>query len=134
MRIIETLTEQFTQCPFCNTKIGYFETDLNQTGRLKCPICCKEFLPDCDDYCGGRENFIFPETFYKFGEEEYSKKLSNAEIQEYVDEVYNAEPNLKVGEWAATGTGDTMVIGLKMEDEFEVIVAQNYYSDSMYYD
>lgn len=131
MRIIETITEQFTQCPFCNTKIGYFETDLNQFNNLKCPICCREFRPDWEE---PTENFIFPKTFYKFGEEEYSKKLSNAEIQQYVDEVRNAEPNLKAGKWVFAGSGDTIVIGLKMEEEFEIIVAQNYYSDSMYYD
>ena len=59
--------------------------------------------------------------------------MTNEEVQKYVDIVKRRlQQELKTGDYTSTGTGDTLVIGFKLEDEDTVVVAKNYWIDSIF--
>ena len=47
---------------------------------------------------------------------------------------YKLQQECQVGEYAFTGSGDTMVFGFKFEDEDKIIVAKNYWEESVFKD
>ena len=77
-------------------------------------------------YAGCDERKVFPVL-----NGERVKNLSNEEVQQYVDKVVQKCECLKAGEFTFAATGDTMVIGLKFEDETDIIVAKDYYEDAI---
>lgn len=39
-----------------------------------------------------------------------------------------------MGEYTFVGSGDTMVFGFKFKDEDEIVVAKNYWADSVFHE
>ena len=92
-------------------------------------VCC----PHCEGIVETEHivPFTFPDTFYYFDPNK-TCKLTNEETQNYVDTIKRKiQQECKVGEFAFTGSGDTMVFGFKFEDEDVIYVAKNYWSDSV---
>lgn len=85
--------------------------------------------PDCGAWVTVKELEKFaqyPEAFYDFHN---GAPQSNEQIQECVDEcIYCLKEDCKSGEYCFTGSGGTLVIGLKgdSEDGDTVIVAKGY--------
>lgn len=121
-----------TTCPHCHYIIAYTEDEIDRVDNESMGVYCP--------YCGGVveteriEPFTFPDTFYHFGTNEASK-LTDEETQHYVDIVkHKLQQELKVGEFTFTATGDTIIFGFKLEDEDMIIVAKNYYEDSVFHE
>lgn len=120
-----------TTCPNCQYTISYTEDEVERVDNESMGVYCP--------HCGGVvetehvEPFTFPDTFYHFDTNETSK-LTNKETQHYVDIVKRKlQQECQMGEYTFTGTGDTMVFGFKFEDEDVIIVAKNYWEDSVFY-
>lgn len=119
-----------TICPHCQYTISYTEDEVERVDNDAMGVYCPQ--------CGGVveteriEPFTFPDTFYHFGVSEDAVCLSDDEVQRYVDIVKRKlQQECQVGEYAFTGSGDTMVFGFKFEDEDTIYVAKNYWEDSI---
>ena len=120
-----------TTCPNCQYTISYTEDEVEHVNNESMGVIC----PHCRGVVETEhiEPFTFPDTFYHFGTNETSK-ITNEETQHYVDIIKRKlQQECQVGEYTFTGSGDTMVFGFKFEDEDEIIVAKNYWEDSIYY-
>lgn len=119
-----------TTCPHCQYTISYTEDEVERVENdglgVICPNCNKSIVLE------HIEPFTFPDTFYHFSVSEGAVCLSNEEVQEYVNIVKRKlQQEYQVGEYTFTGSGDTIVFGFKFEDEDEIIVAKNYWEDSI---
>ena len=120
-----------TTCPNCHYTISYTEDEVERVENDGLGIIC----PNCNEpiVLEHVEPFTFPNTFYHFGVDEGAVCLSDDEVQQYVDIVKRRlQQECQVGEYTFTGTGDTMVFGFRFKDEDEIIVAKNYWSDSVF--
>ena len=122
-----------TTCPNCQYTISYTEDEVERVNNKSMGVICPQ--------CGGViktkhvEPFTFPKTFFHFGEGNNAGHLTDEEVQSYVDIVKRElQQELKVGDYIFTGTGDTMVFGFKFEDEDEIIVAKNYWKESVFHE
>lgn len=120
-----------TTCPHCQYTISYTENEVERVENDGFGVIC----PHCNESIVLKhiEPFTFPNTFYHFSTSESAVCLNDEEIQEYVNIVKRKlQQERKVGEYAFTGSGDTMVFGFKMEDEDLIFVAKNYWEDSVF--
>lgn len=120
-----------TTCPHCRYTISYTEDEVERVDNDGVGIIC----PNCNESIVTEhiESFTFPNTFYHFGVSEGAVCLSDDEVQRYVDIVKRKlQQECQVGKYTFTGSGDTMVFGFKMEDEDLIIVAKNYWEDSVF--
>lgn len=121
-----------TTCPHCQYTISYTEDEVDRVDNESMGIYC----PHCEGVIETEhiEPFTFPDTFYRFGTSEGAVCLSDDEVQHYVDIVKRKlQQELEVDEYTFAGTGDTMVFGFKFEDEDEIIVAKNYWEESVFH-
>lgn len=129
----ETIEKQpiITTCPHCQYTISYTEDEIERVDNEGLGIMC----PNCNEpiVLEHIEPFTFPDTFYHFSASEDDVCLSDDEVQQYVNIVkHKLQQECEIGEYTFVGSGDTMVFGFKMEDEDEIIVAKNYWSDSVF--
>ena len=120
-----------TTCPHCHYTISYTKDEIERVDNESMGVLC----PQCGEVIETEHitPFTFPNTFYHYGESEDVARLSDEEIQYYVDIVKRQlQQELKVGEYKFTGTGDTIVFGFKFEDEDVIYVAKNYWEDSTF--
>lgn len=120
-----------TTCPHCQYTISYTEDEVGRVDNDGLGVIC----PNCNEPIVLKhiEPFTFPDTFYRFGTREGSVRLSDDEVQHYVDIVKRKlQQECQVGEYTFTGSGDTMVFGFKFEDEDVIYVAKNYWEDSVF--
>ena len=122
-----------TTCPHCQYTISYTEDDVERVENdglgVICPNCNKSIVLE------HIEPFTFPDTFYHFGTSEGDVCLNDDEVQQYVDIVKRKlQQELEVGGYASAGSDDTMVFGFKFEDEDEIIVAKNYWEESVFHE
>ena len=122
-----------TTCPHCHYTISYTEDEVERVSNNAVGVLCPQ--------CGGVIEikhitpFTFPDTFYHCGTSNGAVYLTNEETQSYINIVKrNLEQNLKVGEYTFTGTGDTMIFGFKFEDEDEIVVVKDYWTESIFHD
>lgn len=118
-------------CPHCQYTISYTEDEVERVENDGLGIMC----PNCNEPVVTKhiKPFTFPDTFYRSGTSESAVCLSDDEVQKYVDIIKRKlQQECQVGEYTFTGSGDTMVFGFKFEDEDEIIVAKNYWSDSVF--
>lgn len=117
-------------CDNCGAVLCYEPTDV-RIGYMgyevvDCPECGED-VPVSEERVAPPN---FPITFHHTDPNgEMVKNLSNGEVQQYVDEIVKKTKCLNAGEFTYIATGDTMVIGLKHEDETDIIVAKGYYED-----
>ena len=119
-----------TTCPHCQYTISYTEDEVERVSNDGLGIIC----PNCNEPITTEqiEPFTFPKTFYRFGTSEGAVCLSDNEVQKYVDIVKRKlQQECQVVEYSFAGTGDTLVFGFKFEDEDKIIVAKNYWEDSV---
>ena len=124
-----------TTCPHCQYTISYTEDEVERVENDAFGVIC----PNCKESIATEyiKPFTFPKTFYHFGSGEDGNLpsiLSDEETQYYVDIVKRKlQQECQVGEYTFAGTGDTMVFGFKFEDEDEIIVAKNYWEESVFH-
>lgn len=122
-----------TTCPNCHYTISYTEDEIEHVDNESMGIYCP--------HCGGVietehvEPFIFPKTFFHYSEDEGAACLTNEQVQKYIDDIkQQLLKELKVGEYTFSCSGDTIVFGFKMENQDMIIVANNYWEDSVFYE
>lgn len=117
-------------CDNCGQPITYEKDEVfrlnDETVGFICPNCSCEVVVD---YI---KPFTFPDSFYHFGANSKSVKLTDQEIQRYVNSIkFDLQNEIKAGEFTITGTGDTVIIGMKCDDEDVIIVAKDYWEERM---
>ena len=121
-----------TTCPHCNCTLSYMEDEVERVNNEGVGVLC----PNCEEPIVTKriKPFTFPDTFYYCGESAGVVSLTDEEIQSKVDAIeHKLQEDLKVGEFTFTATGNTIIFGLKFEDEDEIIVAKNYWEDSVFH-
>ena len=115
-------------CPNCENLLSYEKEDV-EIGHygcecITCPECGEEILITGERIMPP----TFPQTFYHFGS---GKKISDKNIQEMVNKVVDNIKIADVGDFYSMATGDTMVVALKNEDSTDIIVAKDYWEDTL---
>ena len=115
-------------CPNCENSLSYEKEDV-EIGHygcecITCPECGEKILITGERIMPP----TFPQTFYHFGS---GKKISDKNIQEMVNKVVDNIKKADVGDFYVTATGDTMVVALKNEDSTDIIVAKDYWEDTL---
>lgn len=127
----ETAYPKRTICDHCGAELEYNEVDEHngQWGMMciTCPVCGEEIF--ISDY-----RVIEPTWGMTFDhtDENSAVKLDDKETQEMVDKCYDhlMSPEWKPGEFYITMSGDTLVFGVKFEDEVSVYVTKDYWEDT----
>lgn len=115
-------------CPNCENLLSYEKEDV-EIGHygcecITCPECGEKILITGERIMPP----TFPRTFYHFSD---GKKISDKNIQEMVNKVVDNIKIANVGDFYSMATGDTMVVALKYEDSTDVIVAKDYWEDTL---
>lgn len=131
MRVIARKSSPIEQvskiiCPNCECTIEYTERDVEDLDHgfgFYCPECGEEIYTQKFDL------HEFPNAFYHFGVNDGAVAISDKETQRYINEVVDYLKDADVGDHAETGSGDTIVIGIKYEDGVSLYVAKNYWEE-----
>lgn len=118
-------------CPNCESTLLYEKSDV----KIGCLGCEVVYCPECGyDVMISAQRIMpptFPQTFYRFGKYEAAKKVSDEETQRMINEVLKEINTLEVGGFFRVATGNTSVIALKYQDEIDIIVAKDYWEDTL---
>ena len=117
-------------CEHCGAELEYDKDDefIGLWG-MKCITC-----PECNEDCFVSDHRVEPpnwKTTFDHTNSDSAVAIDDEEIQEYIDKCY---AKLTSDEWKPddhylTGSGDTMIFGVKYEDEIRVFVTRDYYED-----
>ena len=113
-------------CDHCGAELEYNEEDEhNGLWGMKCvtcPVCGEEIFVS-------EHRAIQPTWGVTF---DHTDEIKDEEIQEMVNKCYERlmSPEWEAGEFYITMMGDTLVFGVKFEDEVNVYVTRDYWEDS----
>ena len=117
-------------CDECRAELEYEYEDTYEgyAGMrcIKCPECGYEIITeDFDGVELDSSNVEFPKHFYHFD----GVDINNEKIQEWIRKCLQVaeESDEPYGYFCCAGSGNTMVILLAYEDEYDIVVAKNYY-------
>lgn len=120
-----------TDCPHCRYTISYTEDEVERVSNNAMGVYCPQ--------CGGDievkhiKPFTFPNTFYYFSANNNAVRMSDENIQRFIDNVKQSlETECNIGDHVLEGSGDVMVFGVKNENEDTIYVARDYWEDSVY--
>lgn len=115
-------------CPRCHVKLRYTDDDTERLYNERGFVC-----PSCGHFVIAEfiKPFKFPESFLLTSENTGAVKMSDDEIQQYVDDCVNCLRERKnegiKEDYTMSGSGNTIVFGFLDDDGISVYVAQNYY-------
>ena len=115
-------------CPNCENLLSYEKEDV-EIGHYGCQ--CVTFHECGEKILITGERIMpptFPQTFDHFCS---GKKISYKDIQGMVNKVVDNIKKADVGDFYTMATGDTMVVVLKYEDSIDIIVAKDYWEDTL---
>lgn len=128
-KLIETTPKPIT-CESCGAELEYEDSDL-KIGLWG----CKGFdCPECGEFVFCSDRVVEPKYPDTFWIPKNAKGLNDEEINTLLNRVVESLKKCKAGEFSMSGTGDTMVIGLKFEDEEEYYVCKNAATDEVWHD
>ena len=136
MRIIND-EPNIIECTGCKVKLEYDVADI-QVGAygcayVECPKCGELIFIDSEVHSITltKDNIQFPQHFWETGPN--AVNLSDRKINQYVRECIDAleKREENYGEYALTGSGNTMVFAVKYEDEYAIYVTKGYYESSI---
>lgn len=117
-------------CDHCGAELEYDKDDefIGLWG-MECVTC-----PECNEDCFVSDHRVESpnwKTTFDHTNSDSAVAINDEEIQGMVDKCYNRlmSPEWKVGEFYTTMCGDTLVFGIKFEDEVKVYVTRDYYED-----
>lgn len=121
-------------CHECGAQLEYEESDTyigaNGGRNLICPSCGEELYLDEPKGIDLDENNInFPVHFYAMGDDVVN--IKDCEIQNMVRHCLARIKENPDNSFFLEGTGDTMVIVLAFEDEYDIYVTKNYWECSI---
>lgn len=122
----------------CGAVFTYYHVD-TKGDYIICPVCAHAESVIGDKIINKNEapeeapesHFRYPNDFYHFGESPDGKKMSDADIQEMVDRIYDTLNEGKLGDFSSIATGDTLVSGHRNDEQIVVWVAKNYWEDEI---
>ena len=121
-------TKEEIICPTCENLLLYEKEDVKigylGCESITCPECGTEMLTTGERVMPP----TFPRTFFHFGD---GTKASDKGIQEMVNKVVDNIKTANVGDFYSISSGDTMVVALKYEDSIDIIVAKDYWEDTL---
>ena len=122
------------KCEECRAELEFAFDDTYEGALgaryLKCPVCNKEIIVyEIEGTNLSSNNIQFPKHFFEPG----GVNISDDEIQKLVRKCLKTaeESDKPYGYFVNTGTGNTRVILMAYEDEYEIIVTKDYYQTSM---
>lgn len=131
--VIEEGIKKETRCLYCGSLIGYEEEDVYFTENddgitglgIDCPHCHHVIL------IKKVEEGKYPDAFFQYGD---GAKMSDTQIQEWIDKTIDNLKNGEEGEYYYIGSGDTMVFGFLNEDKsISIYVTKNYQEADIYH-
>lgn len=121
-------------CEECHAELefSFDDTYIGALGAryVKCPVCGEEIITEkCDGIELDSNNIEFPKQFFEPG----GVDIPDNEIENWVRECLKVaeESDEPYGYFVCTGSGNTIVILMAYEDEYEIIVAKDYYETSV---
>lgn len=117
-------------CDHCGAELEYDKDDefIGLWG-MECVTC-----PECNEDCFVSDHRVESpnwKTTFDHTNSDSAVAIDDEEIQEYIDKCYAklTSDEWKPGDHYLTGSGDTMIFGVKYEDEIRVFVTRDYYED-----
>lgn len=117
-------------CEHCGAELEYDRDDeFVGLWGMKCITC-----PECNEDCFVSDHRVEPpnwKTTFDHTNSDSAVAINDEEIQKYIDKCYTklTSDEWKPGDHYLTGSGDTMIFGVKYEDEIRVFVTRDYYED-----
>lgn len=117
-------------CEHCGAELEYDKGDeFVGLWGMKCITC-----PECNEDCFISDHRVEPpnwKTTFDHTNSNSAVAIDDKEIQEYIDKCYAklTSDEWKPGDHYLMGSGDTMIFGVKYEDEIRVFVTRDYYED-----
>lgn len=139
MRIIEnncdkipTIPTEEYICEECNSVFQYddYDTDTDEYGDefVICPCCGHK----CITYERVTiKNIEFPKSFFQFGTKEDSAHISNELITKDIKKCLGWLKNNPDEHYRYIASGDTFLCVFNHEDEYNIVVAKNYFDSSI---
>ena len=128
-------------CDECQAELEIEESDVfvGEFGcyLFKCPCCGRKVALD------GIERDTpptFKKTFFHYSATKegtaQSRHIPDDEIQRMINKCVSnlISDDVEAGEFSVQGTGDTVVYAFKYEDCIDIVVAQDYYEDTLFED
>ena len=121
-------------CEECHTELefSFDDTYIGALGAryVKCPVCGREIMTEeCNGIQLNSSNIEFPKHFF----EPDGVDVPDIEINDWVRRCLKIaeESDEPYGYFVHAGSGNTIVILMAYEDEYEIIVTKNYYETSV---
>ena len=116
------------KCDNCQAELEYDKDDvfIGEWGMkyIHCP-CCEENIPVSED----RYMPITWPTTFQHTSKENAVEIDGERVSDYVEEIKKKLMSSEPGDYTMISTGDCFVFGYKTEEEIEIIVTKDYYSD-----
>lgn len=130
----EKIIELECICPTCNSVLEIDENDIQYDREddekyVVCPCCHMRITDEHFNRIVTLDNISYPFDFYKIGDNSFVDKvvhLTNADINEYIQECIKFLKEYPDEPYRYIGTGDSLIIVFNHEDEYNFIVAKNY--------
>jgi len=136
IKVLNRDTEQIfyrQHCEGCDAELEFAFDDTYEGALgaryLKCPICGRENITEINTPELSSNNIKFPLHFFEPG----GVDISDEQINDWVYKCLKTaeESNELYGFFMQTGSGNTKVILLAYEDEYNIIVTKDYYEMSV---
>ena len=117
-------------CEHCGAELEYDRDDeFVGLWGMKCITC-----PECNEDCFVSDHRVEPPNWkvtFDHTNSDSAVAIDDEEIQKYIDKCYAklTSDEWKTGDHYLTGSGDTMIFGVKSEDEIRVFATRDYYED-----
>ena len=119
-------------CESCNSVFQYNDDDIefDECGDeyVKCP-CCGHRCLVAEKVT--EKNIEFPKNFFQFGTREDSAHISNELITKDIKKCLEWLKNNPDEPYRYIASGDTFLCVFNHEDEYNIVVAQNYFDSSI---
>lgn len=126
-------------CDKCGVSLVFGKDDA-RVGELgcyyvTCPNCGTDvYIDEIEPLTLNENNIQFPAHFYRFGTKDGAVDIEDERIQQWVRECLDKiKQNDNTDFWVA-GSGNTKVVVLNYIDQYEVIVAKNYWDCDIFKD
>jgi len=130
-------TAYYATCLKCSAELEFTKEDVS-TGEfgcayVTCPVCGEKVNIENEELYKKLtiDNIQFPQDFH-YGEN--AVHIKDEEVNKFINQCLKdlEGKNEEYGIYSCVGTGDTKVMIFKYEDEYDVIVTQNYYKTSIF--
>lgn len=122
------------ECENCGAELEYDKEDkwvgIYGIDFVRCPNCGYEI--DVTDASVERTVKMTWNKTFAHTSSDNSVEISDDDIQQMIDRVYNGVKNESDGYFYTNATGNTLVVGVKNSDSTTVYVTKDYYEDIIF--